>query len=178
MALISLIAFNLSFPKLSKILRLDVKWQLGHPTHHQFTIPSRSQKIYYWVKIFDWNACTNKMETRFLETKISFWNFKLDCYYICGQNLEKTWKKWHISWQIHEHKMNFKWTKNELNLAKNMSHNHSRLWTKNQPKYEPDSWTKLNGNDRQSRLFFPISGDHQYWPILFYCNRWPTTAMA
>ena len=113
-------------------------------THVQFTITSRSQKIYYQVKIFDWNACTNKMETRFLETKISLWNFKLDCYSICGQNLDKHGKNgifhdkfMNTKWTLNELKMN--WTRpkiwatithvRELKISQNMSQIHELNWT-------------------------------------------------
>ena len=59
----------------------------------------------------------------------------------------KYWNIWIFVWKkgsfnlafvnLNELKMN--WTR-----LKNMSHDHSRSWTKNQQKYEPDSWTELN----------------------------------
>ena len=51
---------------------------------------------------------------------------------------------------LNELKMN--WTR-----LKNLSHDHSRSWTKNQQKYEPDSWTELNWTEMIADLvhFFP-----------------------
>ena len=133
---------------------------IGPPYSRSVHDPFMITAIYYWVKIFDWNACTNKMETRFLETKISFWNFKFDCYSICGQNLDKHGK----NGIFHDKFMNTKWTLNELK----MNWTRPKIWatithvrelkiSQNMSQIHELNWTELNGNDRRSRSFFPIS---------------------
>ena len=56
-----------------------------------------------------------------------------------------------------ERKMNV----NERERGQIMSHVHSRSWTENFQKYEPDSLTELNVNERRSRSFFSISASRR-----------------
>ena len=77
--------------------------------------------------------------------------FKIIEYWIIG--IVFVWKNrlFNLAFvNLNELKMN--WTR-----LKNLSHDHSRSWTKNQQKYEPDSWTELNWTEMIADLvhFFP-----------------------